>query len=355
MRTATFLACRELQRRWGRAALASLVVAGAVALSVGLELLGRARERAVESELDRAGPALRIVPAGMSAADATSLRLGEAALPSDVEGRVRAAVGAGIRAVEARAVLSDRETGWTVIATGRGFRGDAQVMPGQVVLGAGLAERSGLGAGDRAQILGRSLTVRGIAPSNADAGDFAAHVHAADFGSPAPHELRLFLEPGVRARDAERALRAAIPEVVVIRNDRSEVADGELQGSIASHRAAVQLVTALVAALALLIATHLDVSERRRELALLAAMGFTRAGLAALVVSRAAVCAAGGAVAGIGVAVALVASKPEFLAAGVPAIGGAAVLLAMALAAAAAAPIAIAAAGSDPVAELQEG
>ena len=354
MRTAAFLAWRELQRRWGRAALASLVVAGAVALSVGLELMGRARERAVEAELDSAGPALRIVPAGISAADATALRMGGAALPHDVEGRVRAAAGAGVRDVQARAVLSDRETGWTVIATERA-RGYAQVTPGQVVLGAGLAERSGLRVGDRTPILGRSLVVSAVAPSNADAGDFAAHVHAADFGSPAPHELRIFLEPGVRPHDTARALGAALPEVVVIRNERSEVADGELQGAIASHRAAVQLVTALVAALALLIATHLDVSERRRELALLAAIGFTRAGLAALVVSRAAVCAAAGAAAGIGVAVALVAARPEFLAAGVPAIGGAAVLLATTLAAAAAAPIAIAAARSDPVAELQEG
>ena len=73
------------------------------------------------------------------------------------------------------------------------------------------------------------------------------------------------------------------------------------------------------------------------------------------VVFRAAVCAAAGAAAGIGVAVTLVVSRPEFLSAGVPAIGGAAVFLATVLAAAAAAPIAIAAVARDPVGELQEG
>jgi hypothetical protein len=355
VRTAAFLASRELRRRWGRAALSSLVVAGAVALSVGLELMGRARERAVEAEIDSAGPALRIVPAGISAADAAALRFGDAALPLDVEGRVRAAAAAGIRAVEARAVLSDRDAGWVLIATERPLRGDTAVLPGQVVLGAGLAERSGLRAGDHAHILGRSLVVSSVAPSNADSADFAAHVHAADFGSPAPHELRIFLEPGVRARDAEGPLRAVLPDVVVLRSERGEVADGELQGSITSHRAAVQLVTGLVAALALVIATHLDVSERRRELALLAAMGATRVGLAAVVISRAAVSAAAGAAAGVAVAVAIVVTSPEFLLAGVTGIGAAAVLIATTLAAAAAAPIAIAAAASDPVAELQEG
>ena len=354
MRTAAFLASRELRRRWGRAVLAALVVAGAVALSMGLELLGRARERAVEAEIDSAGPALRIVPAGISAADVTALRFGEAALPLDVERRVRAAPGAGIRAIEARAVLSDGETGWTVLVE-EGSRAGLRVTPGQVVLGTGLAERSGLRPGDHTQILGRSLVVSGVAPTSADAEDFAAHVHPADLGRPTPRELRLFLEPGERARDAEQALRAALPDVVVIRSDRGEVADGELQESIASHRAAVQLVTALVAVLALLIATHLDVSERRRELALLAAIGATRASLAALVVLRAAACAAAGAAGGIGVAVALVVFRPEFLSAGVPAIGAAAALVATTLAAAAAAPIAIAAAARDPVAELQEG
>jgi putative ABC transport system permease protein len=354
LRTAAFLAARELRRRWGRAALAAAVVAGAVALSVGLELLGRARERAVEVQLDAAGSALRVLPAGVSAADAAALRLGDAALPGDAEARVRAALGGGLRALEPRALLRDPGTGVGVIATAAPPRGRREPAPGRVLLGADLAVRWRKGAGDVVQVLGRSLAVGGLAPSSADATDYAVHVLAADVGAPAANELRVFLEPGVPPHEAERALRAALPGASVVRTDRGEVADGGLQGSIAAHRRAVQLVTALVAALALLVATHLDASERRRELALLAAIGAPRAGLAAVVALRAVACAAAGAVLGVALAVGLAASQPEFLAAAVPAIAISAVLLAASVAVVAAAPVAVAAASADTVAELQE-
>jgi hypothetical protein len=352
---ATFLAIRELRRKWGRAALAALVVAGAVALSAGLELMGRARERAVEVELDRAGPALRVLPPEVTVAQATALRFGGAVLPPDAARRAHdAGVRAGIRAVEQRAVLRDAESGRTVVVTTR-ERGVHELARGQAVLGSGLAERSGLVPGDAIRILGRALMVASVAPSMADASDFAVHVHPADAGDPAPSELRVYLEPGVRAADAERVLGQVLHDARVVRAERSAVADGELQGAISSHRLALQIVTAAVALLALAIATHLDVSERRKELALLAAIGASEAGLVALVVLRAITCAVAGAVAGVGAAVALVVSRPEFASSSVPSVAAAALLLTAALAAAAAAPIAIGAARRDPVQRLQEG
>ena len=355
MIAALYLAVREIRRRWRRAVLAAVVVAGAVALSVGLELMGRARERAVEAQIDAAGPALRIIPLGVSSSAANALRFGGAVLPPGTEASARAAAGGAVRSLQALSVVEEPETGWTVLVSDGGGRAVSGVRPGHVVLGAGLAERSRLGVGDSVRLLGRAFLVSGVAAANADARDFAVHAHAADFGSRAPSELQLFLEPGVRAADSERAIRAALSNVDVVRSDRGEIADGGLQGSIASHRAAVQLVIALVALLALLIATHLDVSERRRELALLAAIGGTRGRLAALVVLRSMACAVVGAVAGIAVAVALVVSRPEFALASVPDVAIAGLLLATALSAVAAAPVAISAAVRDPVAELQEG
>jgi hypothetical protein len=353
VRAAAFLAARELRRRWGRAALAAAVVAGSVALSVGLELLGLARERGVEARLDAAGPALRVLPGGVSAADAAALRFGGAVLVDGVEAKVREALPGAVRRVEARTVLRDPGTGAAVVAFAAGSPG-GELAPGRVVLGAGLAERWGKRTGEVVPLLGRVFAIAGVAASNADATDYAVHVLAADLGWPAANELRVFLEPGARPQEAERALRAALPQAGVVRNDRGDVADGGLQGSIAAHRRAVQLVTALVAALALLIATHLDVAERRRELALLAAVGLPRAGLAALVVARAAISGAVGALVGLAVAVLVASAQQEFLPGAVPAVGLAAVSLAVALASVAAAPIAIAAAGDDPVAELQE-
>ena len=358
MKAAAFLATRELRRRRGRAALAAAVVAGAVALSAGLELLGRARERAVEAELDAAGPALRVLAPGVSAGDAAALRFHGTALPDGAEARVGEALGRDVRAVEPRALLRDPGTGVAVLAERPGVERPASpaprgLAPGRVLLGSGLAERWGKRDGDAISLLGRAFTVAGVLPSSADSTDHAVRVLAADVDA-AVNELRVFLEPGVRPGDAATALRAALPGAAVVRADRGEVADGGLQASIAAHRRAVQLVTALVAALALLIATHLDVSERRRELALLAAVGLTRTSLAALVVLRAALCAAAGALAGSALAVGLAASQPQFLAAAVPPVALSAVLLAVGIGALSAAPIALSAAVSDPVAALQE-
>jgi hypothetical protein len=352
VRAAAFLAARDLRCRWGRAALAAAVVAGAVALSAGLELLGLARERAVEGQLDAAGPALRVVPAGVTAADAAALRLGAAPLPDGMAAKVRQALAGAARAVEGRAVLRDLASGIAVVAV-EAARDRAGLSPDSVLVGAGLAER-GARAGDTISILGRTFGIAGVSPSNADATDHAVRVLASDVGSPAPNELRIFLAPGVRPQDAEGALRAALPSVTVLRTDRGEVADGGLQGAIAAHRRAVQLVTALVAALALLVATHLDVSERRRELALLAAVGVPRGQLAGVVVLRAAGSAVAGALAGLAVALGVAASQPEFHAGALAGVALPAVLLAVVTAALAAAPVALVASRSDPVAELQE-
>jgi hypothetical protein len=345
---AVFLAARELRRRGGRAALAAAVVAGAVALSVGLELLGRARERAVEAQLDAAGPALRVLPAGVTAVDAAALRLVDAALPRDVESRARVVLAGGLRRMEARTILRDEATGATVVAWRAPPRGLPKLAERRAVRGAFAAPAA------EVRVLGHALPVVALAPSTAGAEDLAFHVLAADIGAPAAGELRLFLEPGTSPREAEGALRAALSDVAVIRSDRGEVADGGLQASLASHRRAVQLVTAVVAALALLIATHLDVAERRRELALLAAIGLRRGSLAALVALRAVASAAAGAALGLAVAVALAAAQPDFVASALPTIAVTVLLLAVGLAAAAAAPVAMGAAASDPVAELQE-
>jgi putative ABC transport system permease protein len=352
VRTAAFLAARELRRRWGRAVLAAAVVAGAVALAVGLELLGRARERGVEAQLDAAGPALRVVPAGVSAGDVAALRLGTAALPDGAAAQVRAVLGDAARRVEGRVLLRDPATGVAIVAVAEP-RDREPLSPGRVLIGTGLAER-GARAGETIALVGRTFTIAGVSPSNADATDHAVRVLASDFGAVASNELQVFLAPGVRPQEAERTLRAALPAVTVLRTDRGEVADGGLQGTIAAHRRAVQLVTALVAALALLIATHLDVAERRRELALLASVGMTRGALAGVVVLRAMGCALVGGVVGVGLATGLAAAQPEFHGGPVPAIAAAAVLFTTCVAALAAAPIALASAQRDPVAELQE-
>jgi hypothetical protein len=349
----TSLASSELRVRWGRAVLAAAVVATAVALSVSLELLGRGRERAVEAQLDAAGPALRIAGPGVTASDVAMLR--DVAAPLDVSPHdVRAILGGQVRRIEARAVLRDRERGHPVVALQRSSPA-APKQSGSALVGIGLAERLRVQPRNTVAVLGRALIVDGVLPSSGDASDFAVFVNARDVGEPHPTQIDVYLEPGVDAREAEIELRRALPRAAILHNARGVLVEGGLHQSIAAHRRAVQVVCGLIAALALLIATHLDVSERRRELALLVAVGMRARQIAALVVQRAALCAFAGAVAGVALAALVAAAMASAEVTSVAVVGTVAVLLSVGLAASAAAPVAFVAAVADPVFDLQQG
>jgi hypothetical protein len=90
------------------------------------------------------------------------------------------------------------------------------------------------------------------------------------------NELRIFLRAGVSPRDAGAKLSRAVVDAAVVRSDRGDVADRDTHASLARHRAVAYVVMAGVAALCLLIAAHLDATERRVELATLVAIGASR-------------------------------------------------------------------------------
>jgi putative ABC transport system permease protein len=173
-----------------------------------------------------------------------------------------------------------------------------------------------------------------------------------------PNVLRLFLRAGASPRAVEAKLVRASIGAAVIRTDRGEVADRDTHESLSRHRRVAYVVMGTIATLCLLITAHLDAGERRVELATLMAIGASRATILGVLVSRSALVASAGAVAGalVGALLALsqgdasVALLAHGWAVGVATIGSAIVTGVIA-----AVPAVLAVSLRDPVRELQEG
>lgn len=208
---------------------------------------------------------------------------------------------------------------------------------------------------------GRPFNVDAVMPSTGSAEDLAVLIPLesaqALLGAPAVNELRVFLRAGVEPRDAQARLAAALPDASAIRTDRGGVADHDTHASLVKHRAVAYAVMGVVAALCLVIAAHLDASERRIELATLAAIGASRATLLGLLLSRSALVAVAGATAGIIAGGALAAAQDPGVAGAIARSGPFALsclAAALGLGIASATPTALVWALRDPVPELQE-
>jgi len=168
----------------------------------------------------------------------------------------------------------------------------------------------------------------------------------------------VFLRAGVSPPEAERRLVAADLAGTVVRHDRGAVADGEIQDLLMSNRRLAYALMAVVGALRLLIASHLDAAERRIEIATLVALGAGRRTVAGALLARAVLVATVGALLGVGIGTAAAAFQDASVAAGLVRawpIGLTTLAAAVILGSAAAVPRALAAALRDPVPELQEG
>lgn len=358
-RPALWLTVRELGARRRRVALAALVVAAMATAATATELVARAREAAVAAQIDAMGPALTVAPPGVGSGRLARLELGEEVLPADVEDAVRAALGRDLRAVERRLVVHREVAGVRGPVVGV----EAGALPGAAgaaMVGSELARR--LGDVSSVDVEGRRLRVAGALPSTGSRDDVAVVAPLAEVraiaGLAGFNELRLFLRAGVSPRDAEARLARTIPGAAVIRSDRGEVADGETHASLARHRGVAYAVMAAVAGLCLLVAAHLDATERRVELATLVAIGASRWTVLGALLSRSALVALAGAVAGLAGGAALAAVQDvdaSAVVAGALGVALATVAAALALGVLAAAPTALLAAARDPVRDLQEG
>jgi hypothetical protein len=342
-------------------ALAGAVIAALAATVMAMELVARAREEAVAAQIDAMGPALTVVPQGLSPGALARYELGERGLPGGVEEAVRAALGAELRSIERRLVVHREVAGARVAVVGIEASAPSAPAqePGSAILGAELARR--LGDAPSVVVDGRELRVKGVLPSTASAEDVALFLPLAEAqalaGVGGVNELRLFLRAGVSPREAETRLARASLGVAVIRSDRGEVADREAHESLSRHRGVGYAVMGAVAALCLLIAAHLDASERRVELATLVAIGASRWTVLGALLLRSSIVAASGAAIGAALGAALAAMQDPAAAAALArawSLGLATVGAALVVGIVAATPTALVALARDPVRELQE-
>jgi hypothetical protein len=354
--TAAWLVARELRVHWRRVAVAGAAVTALAAASTATELVTRGREEAVAAQIDQIGVALTVIPSGLGSSALARLDLSDRLLPPGLGARVAEALGPDLRATDVRLVLVREVSGVPTPVIG--------LAPGSIrsgaLLGAELARR--LGSPPAVSVEGRQFRVEGVQPSAGSADDLAVFVpltsaQALAGAGAATNVIRVFLRAGVAPREAEDRLRAAALRAEVVRTDRGEVADDATQESLARHRHAGYAVMAAVAALCLFIAAHLDTSERRIELATLAAMGAGRSTILGAVIARSTVVASAGALVGVG-AGAVLAAGPLAGAAGIPVrwadVAVATVAVAAAIGALAAVPTGVGATMRDPVADLQE-
>jgi ABC-type taurine transport system ATPase subunit len=356
MHAAAWLALREIAARPRRLLLPCAVVAVAVAIVAGVEVASLAREAAVAREIDAMGPSIYVASAGTSVDQVKRLTTA-GALPPTALGRVRIAGAASIRLARARAFSPAAVSGVPTVAIRDGVSERAAEPAPRWQVGAELAARAHVAAGSYVLLNGTLARVGLVRPRTGDAEDLALAAAAPERSvAEAASVIEVYLQPGRSAAEVAPAMRAALPEADVLEVARGELADGGIDAELRRHRRLLALVLGVAVAATLAIATHLDATDRRVELATLSAIGVTRLGLTLQVSLRALACAAVGSAGGLLVAlvgsagsVSDLAMLVAFAQAGV-AIAAGALLACLG----ASVPAALWAAVRSPVAALQE-
>lgn len=306
-----WLTRRECAHRWPLLLAELAVVATAVALALGLELVGRAREAAVATQIDQMGAAIRLVPQGSSAVARQRFETLDQLLPAGALERANTRLASTARAIEPRlALLAPSSQGPMpvvgVAAAGRAAGGGLALGTRELAIGETFARQRGLGVSSTLALYGSVFRVLQVLPSRGDEDDLMAFASLADLqavaGLPgAVNEVRLFARVG--AREAlERAARDAFPDAHLLVADRGQVAETDIPSSLGRFRATVFALLALAAGLGLLAAGRLSAAERSRELAILAAVGADARTLTAALLARSCLVGLAGAMVGVALA-----------------------------------------------------
>lgn len=192
-----------------------------------------------------------------------------------------------------------------VVTEGRSSR------PGEAMVGAALARSDGLGPGDTVVLKGRRFPVVGVYESGVsfEDGGMVVPLSAASELSGRPDSvttIAVVLDPTASAASVDEELERAFPGTTTISNP-GEAARANPSFEIVTKSVLVIAVLALVlGGIAVTNTMAMAVLERRRELALMAAVGWSRRQIAAVVVGEGA--GVGMIGAGLGVLVGLLVS-----------------------------------------------
>ena len=359
MRTVAWLAGREIAGRGGNFLLGAAVVAAVVALAIATDALARGGEERVAAQMDSISASIEVLPAGISATQLARGAMGSTSLPPGTLHKIHDALKDSLRVLEPRLLAEGVLAGRPVLLVGSaGGQPVAGLRQDEIALGGDLAARLGLVQGDRALVLGESLRVGALLPSAGSIDDESVFLHLERLqrlvkAEGRINQVRIFLRSGADSVQVKEVLERSTPGVNVVRRDRGEAVDRDTPRSLSIWRTAAFAAAGLACAAWLAFAARLNLVERRREMAILAAIGAPSGQVVTAVVLRSAATAAVGALLGIalGTAAGHLLQAPSFGTAPLLLATGLATVLLSALVAA---PVAALAARADPVEALEE-
>lgn len=360
MRTAAWLAGREIAGRGSSFLLGAAVVAAVVALAIVTDTLARGGEERVAAEMDSISAPIEVLPAGISATQLARGSMGSESLPPGILQKIQGALKGSLRVLEPRLVGEGTLAGHTVVLVGiaGGVAALADFGDDEIAVGAILAQRLGLRRGDATLLLGESARVGALLPSAGTIDDDSVFLPLERLqrlvnASGRINLVRVFLRPGSHSARVKELLDRSGLGANIVRRDRGEAVDRDAPRSLSIWRTAAFAAAGFACAAWLAFAARLNLAERRREMATLVAIGAGSGYVVTAVVLRSAATAAVGALLGIalGIAVGHLLQAPSFGTAPVALGVGLSTILLSALVAA---PVAALAARADPIEALEE-
>ncbi len=306
------LALSNLLRRRTRTLLSILGIGLAIGGAVALLSLGRGIVDSVASALEERGTDLIVTQRG-------TVDVFGGRLPEDIAARLQAVPGVSAVAGEMitfTATQGDRQVlvaGWAPNSPSwREVRLVAGHVPRPeerraVLLGDAAAESLGLKPGDDIALFDESFAVAGIARWSSVMNRGAVVMRLAELQEVSfrPGQVTGFLvrlAPGADAAAVRAALAAAAP--VLVSDAREMVGQDRNLAVLQAVSYAVSLIALALGGLNVLSTQLMAVQERRREIAMIAAMGWSDARLIGLVVLEGMVLGVAGCVLGIAIGIA---------------------------------------------------
>ena len=185
------------------------------------------------------------------------------------------------------------------------FTAGSGPSPGKVILGDLLARRLGKGPGDTLTIAGRAFAVSGVFHAGIafqDSGVLATLADAQTLAGRTPQETTTFavrIPSQLTPAEAERKLGVTFPGLAAISDPSEAIRSGVNTVLISKAVLLIVVLALIIGALAVANTMLAAVLERRRELALLATIGWSGRQLSALMLGEAIAVSALGTAAGL--------------------------------------------------------
>ncbi len=299
MRIPLWIAWKELQGRKSRFILNISLVALAVGLCISMELISRSREQAVDSRINYMGPALRVVPEGVTEGMLTRYQMSGKKFQASFLSRIKRKTASTIYAIEGRLIFKIKYKEWPVALIGYDrkniitpFKELKKLKSGEGAMGYELSKELKLKAGDTLRYGDTKIYIKTVLPTtgtNEDTALFVTLNSARDIlnAGDVLNEIRIYPGTGVSTEKIAGEIAALFNSINVIKAPRNDITESGVETALSSYRLILYSFTSLVAILTLMIGSHINAVERKNELATLYAIGTTGSTVFLTLISRA--------------------------------------------------------------------